>query len=430
MINIIIIYFSILIVLQSKPTEKLELEDAIHIGLNNNFEIKLVQIEADINKVNNTFGNSGMLPNINLNANTTFASNNINQQYSNGNIINTNGAVSSLYGANVSLDWTLFDGFKMFTTKEKLKEIESSGNDKFKIQLQNTILQIIIAYYDIVKQKQQFKSITEVIDLNKERLKISEIRFNSGLSSKNELLQAQVDLNIQTQNSITQINLINESKRNLSQIIKNTQDEDFDVDVEINFLNLDSTYSENKLVENNLNLIALKREIEISKLVQNEIEALNYPNIIFNSTFAYNETNNSAGFSLLNKANGIQAGLKLSFPIFQGFNISRQIQITELNSKSVEFKYNYQKSMLSKQFNDAKSIYSTQLQLFTIEEETNKYAKENVNLALERLRLAQTNSLEVREAQLTYENSLTRLNNIKYNLKLAETKIRFLFGTL
>lgn len=430
MIRIIIFYFSILIVLQSKPNEKLELEDAIHIGLNNNFEIKLVQIESEISKVNNTFGNSGMLPNINLNANTNFASNNINQQYSNGNIINTNGAVSSLYGANVSLDWTLFDGFKMFTTKEKLKEIESSGNDKFKIQLQNTILQIIIAYYDIVKQKQQFKSITEVIDLNKERLKISEIRFNSGLSSKNELLQAQVDLNIQTQNSITQIYLINESKRNLSQIIKNTQDEDFDVDVEINFLNLDSTYSENKLVENNLNLIALKREIEISKLVQNEIEALNYPNIIFSSTFAYNETNNSAGFSLLNKANGIQAGLKLSFPIFQGFNISRQIQITELNSKSVEFKYNYQKSMLSKQFNDAKSIYSTQLQLFTIEEETNKYAKENVNLALERLRLAQTNSLEVREAQLTYENSLTRLNNIKYNLKLAETKIRFLFGTL
>lgn len=430
MIKKLILFFIYITVANSKSDELLRLEDAIHIGLNNNYEIQLVQNDFNISKTNNTIGNAGMLPSVNLNAGANFASNNINQQFSNGNIINTSGATTSIYNANIALNWTLFDGMKMFTTKDKLEKIELLGNDKFKLQLQNTILQIVTSYYDIVKQKQQLNSINEVIALNKERVKIAETRFNSGLSAKNELLQAQVDFNIQSQNAITQENMINESKRNLSNIIKNSQEQNYEVIEEINFEILDSNLTLQLLVDKNPYLLTLKRQIDISQFSIKEYEALNYPFVNLTSSYAFNETNNSAGFTLLNKGNGPQAGVNLSFPIFQGNNISRQTQVAELNLKSVEYQYNYQKTILIKQYNDAKNQYSTQLKLLSIEEETNKYAKENINLALERLKLAQTNSLEVREAQLAYENSLTRLINIKYNLKLTETKLRFLFGSL
>jgi outer membrane protein TolC len=57
-------------------------------------------------------------------------------------------------------------------------------------------------------------------------------------------------------------------------------------------------------------------------------------------------------------------------------------------------------------------------------------AKENLDIALQRLRLGQSTSLELRQAEESYEDSRTRLINIKYNLKVAETKLRQLMADL
>jgi len=49
---------------------------------------------------------------------------------------------------------------------------------------------------------------------------------------------------------------------------------------------------------------------------------------------------------------------------------------------------------------------------------------------LQRLRFGQTTSLEVRQAQDSYEQSLTRLLNFKFNLKAAETTLKQLMAEL
>jgi outer membrane protein TolC len=68
--------------------------------------------------------------------------------------------------------------------------------------------------------------------------------------------------------------------------------------------------------------------------------------------------------------------------------------------------------------------------MLEIENSTKISAKENLFLAMERLKLGQTTAIEVRDAQLSYENSLTRLSTINYNLKLAETHLKLLMGEL
>jgi outer membrane protein TolC len=49
---------------------------------------------------------------------------------------------------------------------------------------------------------------------------------------------------------------------------------------------------------------------------------------------------------------------------------------------------------------------------------------------MERLRLGQTTALEVRQAQESFVDSQTRLINLKYNLKLAEAKLKQLIAGL
>jgi len=74
--------------------------------------------------------------------------------------------------------------------------------------------------------------------------------------------------------------------------------------------------------------------------------------------------------------------------------------------------------------------FKNQQQLLQIETENNELAMENIKISLERLRLGQSTSLEVHIAQEDFVQSNTRLINFRYNLKLAETKLKQLVSGL
>ena len=246
--------------------ELLKLEDAISIGLKNNYDIQLSKNEALISKENNTSGNAGMLPNINLNASVNASINNAHLEYSTGSVLDKSAAVTRIYNAGIALNWTVFDGFKMFTSKSRLEEIEKSGEIKYKAQLQQSIAEIINAYYEIVKQKQIYNAIREIKALSKERMTIGETRFNAGLSAKTELLQAQIDFNTQSQNEIQQLNVIAESKRNLNKIINREISENYEVIDLISYSEIDSLSAEKKIMESIPSFQLFQKHLEISKL--------------------------------------------------------------------------------------------------------------------------------------------------------------------
>jgi outer membrane protein TolC len=62
--------------------------------------------------------------------------------------------------------------------------------------------------------------------------------------------------------------------------------------------------------------------------------------------------------------------------------------------------------------------------LLEIEKENNQYATEYLQISFNRMKFGQTNSLEVHQAQENYVQSCTRLINFRYNLKIAETKLK------
>jgi len=74
--------------------------------------------------------------------------------------------------------------------------------------------------------------------------------------------------------------------------------------------------------------------------------------------------------------------------------------------------------------------FENQQKLLKIESENNELAKENIQISLERLKPGQTTSLEVHQAQEDYVQSSTRLINFRYNLKMAETKLKQLVSNL
>jgi outer membrane protein len=409
----------------------LTLDQAVNRALKCNYDILVARTLADIDKTNNTLGNSGMLPGIAINASDNYSQIDLEQKLSNGTDINKSNATANNLSSNVSLSWTLFDGFKMFVTKKKLSEIETLGEFEFKQQVMQTVYDVTVAFYNLVKQRQQLASLQEVINYNQERVKILQTSFNAGLTAKNNLLQAKIDLNVFSENAINQRSVILASRRNLNGLLNQAPDSVYEVTDSIPISDLPGEeFMQQKLLANNLTMLSFRQQAEIAKLSIREFNALRLPKLIFNSSYNFAQTNNSAGYQLFNRTLGPQFGGTISIPVFQGGNNVRQSKVARLQYNAAEYDLEAMSLKLKILLQNAISDFENQNQLLKIELNNDALAKENLEISLQRLRLGQTTELEVKLAQESFVDSRTRLINFMFNVKVAETRIKQLIAEL
>lgn len=142
-------------------------------------------------------------------------------------------------------------------------------------------------------------------------------------------------------------------------------------------------------------------------------------------------TSNSEGSSLRNRVFGPQIGGTLSIPLFNGGETKRKISVARKELESAEYDLgNHKTTQVNTELLNTLTDFESQQQLLQIEKDNNQLAKENIEISIERLRLGQTTSLEVHQAQESYVQSSTRLINFEYNLKIAETRLKQLMSTL
>jgi outer membrane protein TolC len=407
-------------------------QDAVSIALKYNYDILISRNSSSSDSVNNTPGNAGMLPTVAINGSGNYsAANNIRQKFSDGTsstIINAN---SNSLDANVGLNWTLFDGGKMFVTKRKLNEIQALGEIQFRDRVLQTEYDVILAYYDVVRQKQELASINEVITYNLERVKISQIAYDAGLSPKTNLLQAKIDLNVYQENAINQQTIIIASKRTLNQLLGRNADIQFDVldSIPINEL-VDKKELAQKLDSGNTSILAYKKQVDVSKLSLKEMYTLLFPKINFNAGYGLFQSNTPESNPLRSRTIGPSFGGTISIPIYQAGNAGRQIKTAKIQLQSDEYNLESIKLQMNQQLQNALTQFENQLQLLRIEKDNAILAKENLEISIQRLRYGQTTSLEVSLAEGSFVDSLTRLINFEYNLKVAETKLKQLLARL
>ncbi len=406
-------------------------EEAIDIALENSFGVLVARNNADIARINNTIGAAGMLPNISANGNANFSQSNVELQLSSGDTIQSSEGQTRSRGANVSLGWVLFDGGKMFLTKNKLNQIEALGEIHLKDTLLQTVYNVIASYYNIVGQKQQLASINEAINFNKEQVSILQASFNAGLVAKTSLLQAKIDLNVYMEAAINQQYQIVVAKRSLNQLLVRSPETEFEViDSIINDYvpNKDELFQ--KLYTSNISILAADRQVEIARLSMREFQATRLPRINLTSGYNLNLIDNTASNVRFNHSYGPSIGATLSVPIFQGGAINRQVSTSKIQMLTAGYNFDKIKLRVNTQLQNALTQFENQQQLLSIEKENETLAKENIEIAIQRLRLGQANSLEVRQAQESYVFSYTRRITFEYNLKIAETRLKQLVSAL
>jgi outer membrane protein len=176
--------------------EPLTLFRAIKTGLENNYSIQILKNDVEIAGNNNTLGNAGFFPSVNLNAaQNNVINNSTDQKYFNGTEKDISNAKNTTINASLGLNWTLFDGFSMFISKDKLELLEQMSDTELQMIVETTVAAIIINYFGIVQEQKLIGVLRDAVDLSMTRKKLALAKISLGSGSKLMLLQSTVDLN-------------------------------------------------------------------------------------------------------------------------------------------------------------------------------------------------------------------------------------------
>lgn len=409
----------------------MSLNEAVEIALKNNYDILLAKTAEQATQINNNAGNAGMLPNVTLNVSENLSNNNINQKFSNGLEVQSNGVGSTNLNANVALDWTLFDGMKMFATKSRLEELQQQSGFNLKEQIQQTVAQVMSEYYGLVGQKMQIKTTETALDLVKNRQEIINAKYFVGIVSAFEVNQVNIDKNTFTANLLLQQNNFANLKMGFNMLLGRDVGTTFDVpetienDTTLNFPPVDGS-----LANKNFSLLSAQRNINISQLQHREIGSQRLPLVRLTSSYGYTRQTSQAGFSLLNQSNGLNAGITASVPLFRSVSIRNQLRTADLQIKSNTVLFEKLQSTVNSAYRQAYNDYQTYKTIAGMEKANAQLALDNYKIAEGRLQQGLSSLLEVKEAERNWQDAQNRDINARYNLKLAEIELKKLSGQL
>ena len=416
---------------RSGAQEKLSLEQAIAISLQNNFDIKLVNNDVQIGRNNVNLGNAGILPRVDVNFNEGGGLQNTTRTQASGNEQVLTGVRNTNMGYGVALGWTIFDGLQMFTNYERLKELEKLGEVNAKGAILTTISNVVNAYYSVSKEQQLVAARDSALDVSKLRLRIADNKLSIGRGSKLDVLAATVDYNTDTAAYLQEINLLKNAKVSLNHLMARNLETDFKTDTVVSInSNMDYATLSKQAEQLNPDLQNAFINKKISELELKRIKGQRYPVIGLNGGYEFQRSASPTGFNIQQRANGFTYGLTASMNIFNGFLQRQNERNAKILINTSELNLERTKQDIRAQLLLAYQDYTTNLSLLTVEKNNVDIAKQNLEITLEKYRLGSIAPLELREAQRNSIDAIARFLEAQYQTKLTEIALKEISGTL
>lgn len=427
--SLIVLVFGIAISAQSQ--EILTVEDAVKIALENNYEIKIASNDLKIDQQNVSLANAGILPSLNgvLTENSSILDTKQTQQ--DGSVRELDGAKNMNLSYGVALNWTIFDGFRMFARYDQLKELQKLGDAELKLAIFSKVSDVISTYYDLAQQKQQLTALDTAIVISNLRVTTADNRYKIGKASKLEVLNAQVDLNTDTSTLLRQKELHANTKIALNELLARPVNTPFEIAEEIKT-------DENLLLPELMDLAEkqnpqLQTQIinkRVAELQAKQVKANRYPIVSINSGYNLTRSESSLGFVAQSSGNGLTYGISASMNIFNGGLQNRNERIAKLQVENSQILIDQQLQNLRSQLSSLYQTYLTNLQLTKLEAKNEEIAKENMDITLAKFRIGTITPLEFRDAQLNYVNAKVRNSDAQYQAKVSEINLKELAGNL
>ena len=424
------LYLLLFLPLISAGQPVVTLKNAIDTTLKNSFDIRIAGNNVEISKVNNSFGMAGGLPTISASVTDNQSVTNVNQKLNSGTEIKKSSANGNTMNSSVTAGMALFNGFKVFATKERLSLLQKQSELLFNLQVQNSIASVMAKYYDIVRQKEYLKIMQTSLDVSQKKLDIVTERKNVGMANDADYLQALIDVNTAKQSLKSQELVVQQTKMDLLQLMSRKKYYAYSIDDSIvvdKSIQLNSILS---FLSQNPQYLSAEQQVKINEQVIKEVTSLRYPSLRLNTGYNLNRTQSDAGLYLLNQNYGPYAGLTLQIPIYNGnaYKIQKEAAVFNLDNAKLQ-----QESLLNLLTAGAVKTYesyNTTLQQLESQQNTIQFSQKLINVVMQRFQVNQATILDVKAAQSSFESTGYQLVNLKFAAKISEIELKRLMYQL
>lgn len=413
--------------------EVYDLSRCIKTGLERNFSLLVVRNNEEIAANNFTRGNAGMLPIISSTNRFGGTVNTTNQNYSDGSQVTSNDIHNNSGSASIDFGMTIFRGFQVQRTYQKLKEQSELEGFKTQMSVENLVAMIVSQYNYYIQQLILNNNLAYAVSLSRERVRIDQQRYLLGGASKLEMLQSIVYLNADSSRFAHQNEVLRTSQIRLNELMA-ASDLGENIKLKDTLIKIDQNLLYDDLLaltlQNNTSLrIAAKNQV-ITELDSKIIQSRSYPYLTMSSGYGF--TYNRYGASSVSNQNGhgLNYGLTLGIGIFDGLNRQREKNnaLVEIQSSKIEYKeveQNVKADLLTIYF-----AYTNNLRLLRLEEQNLGVARENLEIALARYKLGSLAGLELREVQKSLLDAEERMISVQYQTKIAEVSLLQISGRI
>ncbi len=429
--KIILMYVLTVVFTYVHAQSVLTIEDAIKTGLEKNYSVLIVKNEQEISKLQNNFGNAGMSPTVSVNANLALANVNSYQEFNTGAIQERNGAQSNNLGASVNVGWMIFDGLKMFAIKNRLSQNEQLSAFELKQQMENTVYEIVSAYYTVVKTNELIKAAKQNLSIYEERKKIAKLRLEIGSDSKVDVLLSQSNEN-KAKSSIIQLELqLLNAKTKLNNLLNKPVDTEFNTTDSI-VVNYNPNIEELKkeVSKSNSSILMSKQNELMTQQSIKEARSANLPYVQLNGAYNFTRAQNQAGIVFLNQQAGLNAGVTAGWLLFNGTKNSKLVKERNILYLNQKYATEQMQQQIDGQVFNSYKTYLLNRQIVDLERQNLTDSKEVLDVSIERYKVGKSNLLETIETQKNLEDAQVRYIEALYAIKIAETDLLRANGSL
>jgi len=417
-IFIVILSFSL-----SNGQDKLTVNDAVKLALENNLDIKISENQNEILKNNASFLNSGYLPRVSSRVGFNKSNQNIEIETPN----NLSGKLDNMKSENsfssVSIEYILFDNNGRKFNYKKSKELSNRSGLEVKEVIENTLLQLYTVFYEVCRLSEEKDIVKSSLEISKSRLERNKIKFDFGQSTKLELLNAEVDVNTDSIRYLNAVKNLSNAKRDLNLVMNVDLNSDYILDKEIVYNSAENIINfYDNASKNNTKLKIYAKSVEISDFELKSIRSTYLPTVGLNGSYDWNESINDNPYAFFNKNiyDGISGGINLRWDIFnQGKRITanKNAKVMLENSKIEK-----EKAFLifQKELNNSYETYNNNLFILEVQEQSLNTSNNNFLRNLEKYDIGIVSSIEFRNAQLNLLNAKLSRNTARYEAKLSE----------
>jgi len=407
--------------------DSLSLQQAVAIALAKNYDITIEEKTLSIDSMNNTWGSTGALPTVGLNGT-------VSEKWTMGGDPDYKSQSES---ATVDLNWTVFRGFAARIQKKQLDEYEKMSENNLGIAVENTIVDVTLAYYNTLLSEEKVQLAEEVMNLSEDRYLREQRKKDMGVSYTYDMLLAKNAWLEDKSSYLSAQSAYRNALRQLNYLMANNEPRGYALVSEFVADTNKFAYNvlEGKLLSNNKTMQNQYTNLMLSKLSIKAAQSAYYPTLSVGASTGYSGSNtkyaDSPNLDQDVSAFGVTTSAALSYTIYNGGERLRSLKEAQISELISQVKTEQMERELKNQLAQEFELYELRKALLEVAKENEQAAKLNLEISEKKFSSGAINSFDYRTVQQTYANSALNVLTATYNtIESYNTLLRMTGGVI